>query len=84
MCPTCLPLTQGLSIGGHVSELKTRIRKAFKRSSHTALAEKVVEVSQLKLPKSFEPAAVTNSKQTLWENSTDGKQMTAERKENQV
>lgn len=44
LCSACLPLTQGQSIGGHVSELKTSIRKAFKRSSHTALAEKGVEV----------------------------------------
>lgn len=40
MCSTCLPLTWGLSIGGNDSELKTRIRKAFKISSRAVLAER--------------------------------------------
>lgn len=40
MCSTCLHLTWGLSIGGNGSELKTSIRKAFKISSLTVLAEK--------------------------------------------
>ena len=40
MCFTCLPLTWELSIGGNDSELKTRIRKAFKISSRTVLAER--------------------------------------------
>lgn len=39
-----LALTQGLSIGGNVSEPEPRMRKAFKISSHTVLAEKDVEV----------------------------------------